>query len=73
MLPTDLVVDDGVSEGGFIEFVVPVASVALDVDEEVLAEALTVLDCELADAVDLLWVVGVDVEDWVTVCLGDIS
>ena len=48
-------------------------AVADQVDEDVLAVAVTVLNSQLADPDDSLRVVTVDVEDRAAVCLGDVG
>jgi hypothetical protein len=52
---------------------VAVPPVAFDVDEEVLFEFLAVLYGELAYSVDMFWVVGIYMENRITICFCYVS
>lgn len=73
VLLLDTLVHQGLGEGRLVGLVVAVLAVADEIDNDVLLELSTPVGSELADEVDRLDVIGVDVEDRGVDSLGDIS
>ena len=59
----DRLVHQGLRDGGIVDFAVPVAAVTDEVDNDVGAEAIAIIDGESRDANDCVNVFGVYVED----------
>ena len=72
VLGVDALVHQGLSEGRLVSLVVTVLAVADKIDDNVLLELGTPVSSELADEVDSLDIVSVDVEDGGVDGLGDI-
>ena len=72
VLGVDALVHEGLSEGRLVGLVVAVLAVADKIDDNVLLELGTPISSELADKVDSLDIVSVDVEDGGVDGLGDI-
>src|SRR5699024_900336 len=69
----DLVVEDWLGHRWVIRLVVTAEAVANQVDEDILAEAATVLGGQLTYPDNSFWVVAIDVEDWAVKALGQVS
>lgn len=72
VLGVDALVHEGLGEGRLVGLVVAVLAVANKIDDNVLLELGTPVSSELADEVDSLDIVSVDVEDGGVDGLGDI-
>src|SRR4051812_46765561 len=69
----DALVHQRLSEGRLVGLVVAVFPIADKVDDNIALELSTPIGCQLADVVDSLYIVSIDVEYWSVDCLGDIS
>ena len=67
----DFLVEQGLGDGGIVDFAVTVAAVADEVDDDVGAEVVAVFGGEAGDADDSIHVFAVDVEDGDGLAAGD--